>query len=182
MNFLKLAITSLVLGCLPSVVLGFQNPDEPMLSVLSQYEGVWDSEFSYINQDGMGADEKFTGVVEGKWIVDGRFLDQTGKYQVDEASGLFIIKTVMSYHEKDQNFRFVYFMSSGDIQHSVGNWDPDKKTMTSRMKNDEDDDGSTTIVADFSTENVEQWSIESRDGNGKITGRIAGTNKRRATR
>ena len=83
----------------------------------------------------------------------------------------------MSFNNGDNQYRYDYFDSAGGIHHSLGNWNASTKTMTSILK-DETTGNTTTIVADFSQPDIEQWRIETRDKNNKKTLLVTGKNTR----
>ncbi len=155
-----------------------RDQQEPELCALQHYVGVWDSQFTIASEEKDNASKSFTGDVEGKWVVGGQFLEQTGQYRLSESASPLIIRTMMSFDKQQQRYQYDYFNSSGGIQRSLGKWDAVAKTMTSRMT-DEKDGNITTIVADFSTDGVEHWTIETRNREGKTVLKIVGTNTRR---
>lgn len=166
----------LCLVLIPSI--GIAQTDH--LKVLDVYAGTWDSEFSIEGPDGQ-ITQKFSGWVSAKWVVGGRFLDQTGTYKIDNSDSEITIKTMMSYDQKNGRYHFVYFTSTGDIRHSNGKWDETTRMMTSEMK-DADSGNVSTIIADFSKPGVEHWVIETKDADGKTLTRLSGTNTRRASK
>lgn len=148
------------------------------LEVLKSYEGIWDSEFSIVGNDGQK--QTFTGVVTGKWVVGDKFLEQTGVYNLSASSPPLIIKTMMSFDRKQNRYQYDYFESSGGVQRSFGQWNAGKKTMVSKMVNS--DGGTTaTIVADFSTPGIENWVIETKNQDGATVAKMVGTNTLRKT-
>ena len=150
----------------------------PELAALSHYLGNWDSEFSIVSNDGDSDDDKkFTGKVEAKWTIDGRFLDQTGTYQLSSNSPPLVIKTLMTFDVNDQKYRYYFFDSSGDHRDSTGKWDADKKIMTSKMRRPTGEEMTTT--ADFSKPGIETWKIVLTNANNDRTTTISGTNTRR---
>ena len=177
----KMNVTTLgfaILFCLSGIATPIcsTNSQDSERHALKNYEGVWDCKFT-IQPQSEGDDPKsFTGVVEGKWVVGEKFLEQTGSYRLDESSEPLVIKTMMSFDVENKRYRYDYFMSSGEVQRSFGKWDADAKTMTSTMT---DDGKVTSIVADFSRENVESWTIETRNEDGKTITKVVGTNTRR---
>lgn len=171
LRFAKL--TSMALMALVPVLAQGQDRDS---RPLASYEGTWDCEFKIDSTDGTEP-RIFNGVVEAKWVLDDKFLEQTGKYRLGENSKPLIIKTMMSFDRTEKRFQYDYFNSFGEIHRSFGQWDKNKKTMTSTRT---DKNGNTsTINANFSTPDVETWSIETTDHNGKRLSRIYGTNTRR---
>ena len=152
--------------------------DVPELAVLNHYLGNWSSEFS-IDSDGSASDEErksFTGKVAAKWTVGGRFLDQTGTYQLGSESPPLVIKTLMTFDVNDQKYRYYFFDSSGERRESAGTWDADKKTMTSMMRRPNGEEMITT--ADFSVPGVESWKIVIKNAKNDRTTTIKGINKR----
>ena len=147
------------------------------LGVLKHYEGTWDCVFKIESTTDADPPKQFTGVVEGKWVVGDRFLEQTGRYQLSEDSSPLVIRTMMSFDQKQSRYQYDYFTSSGEVHRSYGKWDKSAKTMTSTIT---DSDGKvTTIVANFSNPDVEKWTIETKDRDGQSTIKLIGTNKRR---
>ncbi len=164
----------------PSALFG-QEPNQylktvPQLEALCHYEGTWDSEFTVVSHDQGSINEKFTGKVEAKWVVGGRFLEQTGTYILDSASPPLVIKTLMTFDVNDQEYKYHFFDSSGEHQESTGKWDPEKKTMTSIMK--ESDGSVMTTVADFSQPGVENWTIEIKNAKQNSITNVTGKNTR----
>jgi hypothetical protein len=145
------------------------------LQALKSYEGVWDSEFSIGSQGEADTTKRFSGVVTGKWVVGDKFLEQTGVYELAESSPPMIIRTMMSFDEKQKRYQYDYFDSSGGIRRSFGQWDPAAKKMTSKLI-DAESENVTTIVADFSKPGVEKWVIETSNSAGAILTKIVGTN------
>ncbi len=164
-------------GCLWTTAV-FAQPER---EALNHYAGTWDSQFTIRPLSDHDEPKSFGGVVEAGWIVGERFLEQTGTYQMGDGSQPLVIKTIMSWDNAQQCYRYDYYISSGEIRRSTGRWDTDKKTMTSRF--DDDADGRvTTIVADFSRPGVENWSIETRNREGQTVLRVEGANTRRNSR
>ena len=160
----------------------FQQADGPQeqvpeLAALSHYVGNWDSEFSIVSDGGDSDDKKYTGKVEAKWTVGGRFLDQTGTYQLSSDSPPLVIKTLMTFDVNDQKYRYYFFDSSGDLRDSTGKWDADKKIMTSQMRRPNGEEMITT--ADFSKPGIETWQIVITSPDNDRTTTVSGTNTRR---
>ncbi len=182
MNKTNTGFVVLVLFLLTTSIAVAANPTDKELRVLKHYEGTWSCEFTILSQESDTKSDKkpqkYTGVVQGKWVLGNRFLEQTGRYQLDANSEPFAIKTMMTYDRQNKRYQFDYFNSSGAVHRSYGKWNEKTKTMTSTMKDDKN--GNTvTITADFSKSNVERWTIETKNKDGKIVGRIVGTNTRK---
>ncbi len=153
------------------------TPDQDAeLDVLKHYEGTWDCVFKIEPTAEGDSPKRFSGVVEGKWVVGNKFLEQTGRYKLDENSPPLVIRTMMTYDKAKSRYQYDYFTSSGEVKRSFGKWDHKTKSMTSTM---EDDGKITTIVAEFATTDVEHWSIVTKDRDGKLTTKLIGTNTRR---
>ena len=146
------------------------------LRTLDHYAGEWDSEMTIHKMDPEGSDQQFTGSVTASWILNGKFLDQTGTYQIGD-SGI-VIKTLMTFDENQSQFRYWYFMDNGETTHSTGQWDETTQVMTSVMDSGNSGDV-TTITADFSKPGVESWIIETKNAEGRLIGRLTGTNTRK---
>ena len=179
MKVITWSIVILFCSCLARTVSSATIPQEDDgVRVLQNYQGLWDNEFTIESQS---ADEKTsgcTGIVEGKWVVDDQFMEQTGNYRIGDSASPIIIKTMMSFDKKMKRYQYDYYLSSGEIQKSFGSWDKESKSMTSTMA-DNGDGKITTIKADFSSENIERWTIETVDRDGKTALKIVGTNTRR---
>jgi len=178
MNISKWGLILLFCFCQTVTAAESNRLSDSELQVLRHYEGVWDCNFAIEPQEAEGEAKSFTGVVEGKWVVGDQFLEQTGSYRLNETSAPFVIRTMMSFDKKQNRYHYEYFMSSGETQSSFGKWNAESKKMTSTMTNDENGNV-TTIVADFGTQDVERWTIETRNRDGKLIGKILGTNTRR---
>ncbi len=166
--------------CLSSLAMP-SHAQDTKLQVLDHYQGIWDCQFTLSPQQESDEAKTFTGFVEGKWVVGNKFLEQTGSYRLSESSSPIVIRTMMSFDEKQQRYQYDYFNSTGDIQRSFGTWDEEAKTMTSTMT-DKNSGNVTTIRADFSTADSEHWTIETKDTNGKLIMKIVGTNTKRASK
>ncbi len=174
-----IAYATVMFAFFPLLMQDSEGPQSsiPELNVLSNYAGNWDSEFRIKSMGSEQETEKFTGTVEGKWAVGGRYLEQTGTYVLSSNSPPMVIKTMMTFDVDDQDYRYDLFVSSGGHSESRGKWDAEKKTMTSIMH--EDDGRTMTTIADFSQPGIETWTIEIQDSSGETTSTIKGINTRR---
>jgi hypothetical protein len=141
----------------------------PELKALDHYVGVWNVEFT--NKDLPFKGAKSTA----KWILDGRFVEQTGELESKEGGRGLKIKTLYTFDAKKNAFRSWTFDSEGSITESDCVWDDKAKTMTSISKKIEGE-GFATTTADFSEEGVEKWKIAISDSTGKVTAEIIGKN------
>ncbi len=150
--------------------------DNQQLRALDHYEGAWDVTLTIEALTDSGQDQQFTGEVTGKWIVDGHFLEQIGRYRIGDQT--LTIKTIMSFDSKQDRYHYWYFLSGGEVRESTGSWNESQQKMTSTMR-DPDNQNVTTFTADFSEAGVERWLIETQNNTGLAVTRIRGTNTRR---
>ena len=177
MNATVYSLVVLSFCCLPLARSQSTLDQDTELGILKHYEGTWNCVFTIEPTSEGESPKRFTGVVKGKWVVGNRFLEQTGQYQLSENSPPLVIKTMMTFDNAKSRYQYDYFTSSGEVHRSFGKWNPETKTMTSTR---EDDRGNkTTIVAEFGTPDVEHWSIEIKDPEGKLSARLVGTNTRK---
>jgi hypothetical protein len=171
--------------CSVSAFLGFQaiNADDkktgdegpsskvPELKVLDHYAGEWTVEFA--NKDISLGGTKSTA----RWVLGGRFLEQTGDVIDKNGETALKLKTLMTFDAKRNTFRSWIFTSDGSVMENDCVWDEKAKTMTSISKKIEGE-GFTTTTADFSEPDVENWKIAITDAAGKVTAEIVGKNTR----
>ena len=161
----------LVTLCLVSRAVAAEGPAEgvPELKALSNYVGTWD----------VAMDSKGSGISKGEavaaWILGGRFVEQSGTLKTANGETALTMKTLMTYDERAKAYRSWSFFSNGMAFEAKGEWDPEKKTMTSVSQSD---GTTTTTTADFSKEGVEQWTIVTTNRNGGVVSELKGTNTR----
>ena len=143
----------------------------PELKVLDHYAGEWTVEFA--NKDIPFLNAKVTA----KWILDGRFLEQSGDLVDRNGAAGFKLKTLMTFDKNKNAYRSWTFTSDGSSLENDCVWDEKAKTMTSISKKTEGE-GFTTTTADFSQPDVENWKIAISDAAGKVTSEIVGKNTR----
>jgi hypothetical protein len=142
----------------------------PELQVLSNYVGTWDVAIT-------SADSSFTkGEVTATWILDGRFVQQTGALTSADAAAVLKITTLMTYDQNQKAYRMWSFVSNGSTSESSGKWDATKRTMTSINRRGGE---TSTTTAKFSDNGKEEWTIVTTNQNNEILGRFGGTNTRR---
>jgi hypothetical protein len=144
----------------------------PELKVLEHYAGEWTVEFA-------NKDLSFTSAnVKAKWILDGRFLEQSNDLLDKNGASVFKIKTLMTFDKNRNAYRSWLFTSDGVVIENDCVWDEKAKTMTSISKRSEGE-GFFTTTADFSTAGLENWKIAIADAAGKTTSEIVGKNTRK---
>lgn len=143
----------------------------PELKALGSYVGSWDVE---ITSKGL----PFTkGKSETKWMLDGRFVQQTGDLQAEDGSTVVKVTTLMTYDPAKKVYRSWTFLSDGSTSESEGTWSAKDRVMTSVGRKDERG-GFSTTTADFSEAGVEKWKIVFTDGTGKVVSEMSGKNTR----
>lgn len=142
----------------------------PELQVLSNYIGTWD--VAITSQDSPFAKGESTAT----WILDGRFLQQTGVLKSSNGATSLKVTTVMTYDPNLKTYRMWSFLSNGSTSEASGRWDPKSRTMTSVSSHD---GTTTTTTAKFTEAGTEEWMIISTNKNNEVIGRIGGANTRR---
>jgi hypothetical protein len=144
----------------------------PELKALDHYAGSWDVEITSKGQP-------FTkGKVTARWMLDGRFLQQSGELQDKDGVTVFKYTSLMTYDPAKKVYRSWIFLSDGNAGESEGTWDANGRVMTSVGRKDANGVFSTT-TADFSETGVEKWKIVVRDRTGKVVSEMSGKNTRR---
>jgi hypothetical protein len=125
-----------------------------------------------------GESRKFSGTVSSAWTLRGRYLEQTGTYNLGATTPPLIIKTLMTFEVKDNRYQYWYFLSDGQKFQTTGQWDQALRTMTS--KGSLPGNGNTLIItAKFDENGTESWTIETRNRDNQVVGRMRGINSRR---
>ena len=165
-NFAGLAVICLLLSMPANSLEAEDGPskDIPELQALNHYAGTWEVTLA----DGR------KGEAVGRWILNGRYLEQTGKLDIDPK---LEIKTIMTYDASKKAYRSWSFFSNGMTVEGAGTWDESRKTMTTTSKSAELNTTSTTTAV-FSEANTEKWKIVTKDNSGQ-TVELTGTNKRK---
>lgn len=143
----------------------------PELQALSSYIGKWDVVIA-----AEGSPTKVKGERTAEWILDGRFVQQSGFLTNADGKPYMKITTLMTYDQKEKAYRRWEFNSLGSASESVGTWDATKQTMTwVRSKGGTN----TTVTANFAEKGREQWTIVTiNEKTGSLT-TFGGTNTRR---
>lgn len=169
-------VAALVLAfttCATTTVIAEDGPASgvPELEVLSNYSGTWDVAIST-------KDSPFTkGEATATWILDGRFLQQTGSVTSADGATILKITTLMTYDQEANAYRMWSFLSNGASAESSGTWDATTRTMTSVRR---ENDSTTTTTAKFTNDGHEEWKIvTTSQKNGEVLSELSGTNTRR---
>ena len=144
--------------------------DVPELQALSNYVGICDVTITY-------KDSPFVkGEATTKWILDGRFVQQTGLLTSSDGATVIKVTTLMTFDQEQKAYRTWSFFSKGTTTESSGKWDAKNRTMTSigRGKGT-----TTTTIAKFAENGNEEWSITTKNQNNDEVAKISGINTRR---
>jgi hypothetical protein len=145
------------------------SKDVPELQVLNHWVGSWDTVIT-------SKESPFTkGRATTKWILDGRFVQQSGSLATRDGSKTMKVTTIMTYDPKRGAYRMWTFVSDGFASEAEGKWDSNARTMTSTSINE----GTTAkTTANFAEDGIEKWEIVVTDRNGMVVTRTSGTNTR----
>lgn len=146
----------------------------PELQILSCYVGTW--EVSGASSESPNA-PAFKGKATSKWILDGRFLEQTGVIHASAGGNPTTITTLMTYDADKKIFRTWTFVSDGRATESEGKWDPATQTMTSVDCPGVKHQVVTTTV-NFSEAGIQKWKLVIADQSGTILKQMIGKNVR----
>lgn len=142
----------------------------PELQALSNYIGTWDVSIT-------SKDSPFTkGESTAAWILDGRFVQQTGILKSADDATTVTVTTLMTYDPKLKTYRMWSFVSNGSTSEASGKWDAKNRTMTSTSS---EDCTTTTTTAKFTESGLEEWEFVTRNKSNEVIGRFGGKNTRR---
>lgn len=145
------------------------HKDVPQLKALASYVGTWDVAISAGNLP-------YTqGESTAEWILDGRFVQQTGHLKASDGSVLKI-RTLMTWDQQASEYRMWSFLSNGTVSESSGKWDAGSRTMTSVRS---EGGFTTTTTAKFPEPGVEEWTIVTKNQTNEVVAEISGRNSRR---
>lgn len=126
MNRVNIAFSLLAcLACQWAAAAGDDGPSDkvPELKALDHYAGSWDTEITSKNPP-------FTkGTVTAKWVLDGRFLQQTAEGK--DGPTVFKYMSLMTYDPNKKVYRSWIFLSDGFAAESEGSWNAKDQVMTS---------------------------------------------------
>lgn len=144
--------------------------DVPELRVLSNYIGTWDVAIT-------SKDSPFTkGESTAIWVLDGRFVQQTGVLKSDDGANVLKVTTLMTYDSERKTYRMWSFLSNGSTSEASGTWDEKNRSMTSISN---EGGTTTTTTARFTENGIEEWMFVTTNQNKEVVGRFGGTNTRR---
>lgn len=142
----------------------------PELQALSSYIGTWDIAIT-------SKDSPFSkGESTATWILDGRFVQQTGILESADGATVLKVTTLMTYDQERKAYRMWSFLSNGSTSEASGTWDAKNRTMTSISSQD---GMKTTVTARFTENGHEEWMFVTTNQNNEVLGRFGGTNTRR---
>lgn len=161
-----------VIACQIADVSAADGPAKDVLElqVLSNYVGTWDVAIT-------SKDSPFTkGESSATWVLDGRFVQQTGELKSADGSNAIKVTTLMTYDPERKIYRMWSFLSNGSTSEGSGKWDEKTRTMTSTSRQD---GTTTTTTAKFSDNGIEEWLFITTNQDNEVVGRFGGTNTRR---
>jgi hypothetical protein len=143
--------------------------DTPELGGLSNYIGTFDVAI-------VSGESPFTkGDSAAKWILDGRFVQQTGKLTSEDGTMVLKITTLMTYDKAENVYRMWSFLSDGTTSESSGRWDAKTRTLTSIRRGG---GSTTTTTAKFVENGDEEWLMVTKDQNNQVVDKLGGINTR----
>jgi len=174
-NLLRFSIA--VLACVCSLLLtpapaAGDGPASsvPELKALSHYVGTWDVD---VTSDVTPYE---SGESTARWILGGRFLEQSGSIASADGKEVLEVKTLMTFDANENSYRMWTFTSDGESSEWTGTWDEGQRTMTSVRTGG---GTTTTTTARFPKDGIEEWSMVLRDSGGEVLMELAGRNQRR---
>jgi len=175
----QVIIVIAITGLMGAVVQAAEGPtkDVPQLKVLDYYAGEWKSEFSLSPAGDTTTAQHFKGKVVSKWILNGKFLQQTGTYEAGDNQPPVMYTTLYTYDAKHQTYRYWTFDSSGGSSQSEGTWDQTTKVMTWQGQ-DEQTKLKSILESNHSKSDVNPWSITIKTEQGQPVIEINGNNTR----
>lgn len=141
--------------------------------ILNQYLGEWDTTFT-ANEN----PKEMKGRISTKWILGGRFLQQTATIQTKHGSQPFILSNLVTYDPDKEGFRAWKFTSAGTVSETRLTWDSDSKTMTSKTV-DSPDEKSVTSTGTLVEDGEDHWVSVVEDQAGNTLSIVSGKNIRR---
>jgi Protein of unknown function (DUF1579) len=151
--------------------------DVPELQVLNHYVGKWDVAMT-VKPGGDQPKVTRKAVATTEWVLDGRFVQQTGTLEPSDGAPGLKLTTLMTYDPRKKVYRSWTFGSDGFTSDSEGTWDEKARTMMWTSRGGAD--GATTATkAAFAGDGTESWSIVTKDREGKVVHEMSGKNTRR---
>lgn len=148
--------------------------DVPELQVLNSYVGTW--EVVMATSDAPNA-VIGKGKSSTKWILDGRFLEQSGTMLMTEGNTSIKVTTLMTFDVGTKTYRSWTFSSNGQATESEAKWDPATQTMTSTSCPNPKSHKVVT-VANFAEAGIEKWKMTITDESGQLVRNLIGKNTR----
>jgi len=140
--------------------------DVPELKVLQNYVGTWDVK--------VAGDEVANGENTARWILGGRFLEQSGFIVSENGTNRVEVTTLYTYDTTKKAYRSWSFLSTGNTSQADMTWDARTKTMTSVEPNE----FKTTSQHGFPNSGKCDWKVLIQDTQGTTMFRMEGTSLR----
>ncbi len=142
------------------------SPDVPEAAQLKVYVGKFKLEVT--------EPIKASGEVEGKWALDGRYVQQTFTLKDDKGHLAITGTNIFTFDKKKNMYRSWRFFSNGDTADFTGIWDAQKQSMTWTEPNP-DNKGMLRMVGTFDKSGAQVWVITMEDSSGKVETEIRGS-------
>jgi Protein of unknown function (DUF1579) len=152
--------------------------DVAELKVLANWVGTWDVEMTVKPNPNLPDNLQLKGEVTGRWVLGGRFVDQSGSASAGNGAPATRVTTMMTYDTRANTYKSWVFFSSGIVLATDGKWDAATRTMTSTGR-DPESGVTARIKATFPEDGVERWSSIETDRDGKVIAETTGKNTRR---
>lgn len=150
------------------------SKDVPELQFLNGYVGTWEVVMATNEVPNTPIGK---GKATAKWILDGRFLEQSGMLLLTEGNKTVKVTTLMTYDVDKKSFRSWTFTSDGQATESDGKWDAATQTMTF-ISIQRPNGQKVTITANFAEAGIERWKMTVADETGKLISNLIGKNIR----
>jgi Protein of unknown function (DUF1579) len=172
------AVLVLGLSVSPCLAQADEGPAKniPELAPLNRYAGSWDTNMT--TNEGAIRELKRVGGVNGVWIHGGRFLAQTWSTEGQAGQVKVSGSSIYTYDPAKKTYKVWQFASNGHTADGEGTWDAKTKTLTWSVR--ETDPGITSVIkAHFLDDNTEDWTITTKDADGKVLSESSGKNTRK---
>lgn len=143
--------------------------DDTALNVLDHYLGTW--EIIIESEGAPFSGGEFTA----RWVMDGSFVEKTGYLSSGDHREPMETTTWITFDASTQAYRMWSFMTGGIASEASASWNPEARAMTEVREHE----GLTiTLVTTFTSQDVQQWVMETAGPDGTVVSRMTGMNRR----
>jgi hypothetical protein len=143
-------------------------PKPPQLKVLEKFVGTWNIESLAKPTEAVPRETRSKGVLTSEWTLDGWFLRSTSKTE----PGSISVMQLISYNSGRKEYYTWLFDSMGFISEMEGQWDEDTDTLT--WKAEPAENVTTTQKIHFVNKDTIEWTLITKDKDGKIYLNVSG--------